>query len=332
MGGDFAPAEVVRGAVLYVKRTQGSDPFASVTLVGDQEQLEAEIAALGDAVDRTRLRIVHTDEVIAMDEHPMEAFQKKRGSSLVQCNTLVKQGLAHASFSAGNTGAMMVAANMLLERVPGVSRPAIATHMPTENGGVAVLVDAGANVDCRPSHLLHFALLGSVYAERALGVVRPRVGLLSNGEEEGKGNELTREARTLLVGQPNLNFVGNVEGNHVFEGAVDVIVCDGFVGNVLLKGAEGITRLVLTLLSAEAKNVVDETSRNALLEALLRLRQRVDYAEFGGAPLLGVNGVAFIAHGRSDQKAFASGIQAAAHAARSGYVEAVREALKEMRA
>jgi glycerol-3-phosphate acyltransferase PlsX len=264
-----------------------------------------------------------------MDEHPAEAVREKRDASLVVCADLVRSGEAQAAFSAGNTGAVLVAAISLLEKIPGVKRPAIATTMPTETGGRCIVVDAGANIDCRASHLLQFGLLGSVYAEKALGIPNPRVGLLANGEEATKGNELSREAFALLADAPALNFVGNVEGNHVFEGGVDVVVCDGFVGNVLLKGAEGTVRLVLSLLAADARRAGDEAIREALLASLLRLRQRVDYSEFGGAPLLGVNGVSFIAHGRSDSKAIANGIRMAVAAARSGYVSAVRLRLQE---
>ena len=331
MGGDFAPAEVVKGAALFVSRTPG-DP-STLLLVGDEAAIRRELDLLDESlVHSPRLKIHNSTQVIAMHEHPAEAIRQKPDSSLVVCNTLVKQGIAHGSFSAGNTGAMLISAASVLERIDGVKRPAIATLMPTETGGRAIVVDAGANIDCRPSHLLHFALLGSVYAEKAFGIVRPRVGLLANGEEEGKGNEQTREAFNLLqAARPNLNFIGNVEGNHVFEGRVDVIVCDGFVGNVLLKGAEGIVRLVLGFLSEEASNTENEFARNTLLQTLLRLRLKVDYSEFGGAPLLGVGGVAFIAHGRSDKSAISSGIGLAVSGARSGYVDALRQAFLDMK-
>lgn len=340
MGGDYAPAEVVRGAYTFA-RTSGANTAdnTEVLLVGDPARLEAEIAAciahsaaIGEAIRPLPLSIVPASQVIEMDEHPMDAFRAKPDSSIVVCADMVRRGDAHATFSAGNTGAVMVAAMQVLERIEGIKRPAIATLMPTEIGTQAVVVDAGANVDCRPSHLLHFALLGSVYAERVLGIARPRLGLLANGEEESKGNELSREAYGLLRDSPLLNFIGNIEGNHVFEGRADVIVCDGFVGNVLLKGAEGTVRLVLSLLARDAKAAQDEVIREALLNSLLRLRQKVDYSEFGGAPLLGVNGVTVIAHGRSDSKAIASGIRQAIRAARSGYVEAVRTAMKEVQA
>lgn len=320
MGGDYAPTEVVKGAVDYAR---GGD--AEVLLVGDPARIAPELASYPN-ISALPIRIVPTTQVIAMHEHPAAAFKEKPDSSIVRCARMVRSGEAQAAFSAGNTGAVMVAAIYLLEKIEGIKRPAIATFFPTETGGRAVVVDAGANVDCSPAQLLQFALLGSVYAEKVLGIRAPRVGLLSNGEEESKGNEISRET-FLLLAASDLNFKGNVEGNHVFEGDVDVVVCDGFVGNVLLKGAEGTVRLVLSLLSADAKNEADEETRKALLDSLLRIRQKVDYAENGGAPLLGVNGVSFIAHGRSDAKAIASGIRMAVDAARSGYVEAVRTTL-----
>jgi glycerol-3-phosphate acyltransferase PlsX len=287
------------------------------------------LAAGGEAVEPGRLAIVPTSQMIDMDEPPMEAFRQKRDSSLVVCVDMVRRGDADAAFSAGNTGAMMVAATFLLERVEGVQRSAIATLMPNEKGGLAIIVDAGANVDCRPKQLLHFALLGSVFAEKALGTASPRVGILANGEEEAKGNELSKEAFELLsAARDRLNFIGNVESNHIFEGKVDVAVCDGFVGNILLKGAEGTARLAIHMLAEDIRSAPDEATRQILQKSLARLRERMDYSEYGGAPLLGVNGVAMIAHGRSDYKAVANGIRQSVRAARSGYVAAVRAALK----
>ena len=327
MGGDFAPAEVVKGAALYVSRTP--DQNSEMLLVGDADVIARELTQLGFA-NNPRLRTYAASQVIGMDEHPAEALRHKPDASLVVCNALVKSGQAHVSFSAGNTGAMLISATTILERIEGVRRPAIATLMPTETGGRAVVVDAGANVDCKPSYMVHFALLGSVYAERALGIPNPRVGLLANGEEEGKGNAQTREAFHLLqAARPRINFIGNVEGNHVFEGGVDVVVCDGFVGNVLLKSVEGIVRVILGLMSQEANHAESEAARDTLLQTLLRLRIKVDYSEFGGAPLLGVDGAAFIAHGRSDKSAIASGIAVAVNATRSGYVSALRDAFAD---
>ncbi len=318
MGGDYAPLEIVRGAVAYAR----GDDKAQILLVGDRSLVQELLA------DDTppNVFVVPASQVIAMDEHPTQAVQEKPDASLVVGARMVREGAADATFSAGNTGAVLFAAIRLLERVPGVKRPAIATPFPTETGGRALVVDAGANIDCRASHLFQFALLGSVYAHKVMRIERPRVGLLANGEEETKGNELSREAYALLKNSP-LNFVGNVEGNHVFEGGVDVVVCDGFVGNVLLKASEGVVRLTLGLLAEDAQREPDEAIREALLRSLLKMRQRVDYSEFGGAPLLGVNGVSFIAHGRSDAKTIATGIRLAVEATRANYVGAMREAL-----
>lgn len=326
LGGDHAPHEIVKGAVAYARGVNGD--FAEVLLVGDPAVVGRELDAAGDVP--ANVRIVPAGQMIAMHEHPTEAVLGKPDASLVVGARLVRDGLADATFSAGNTGAVMFAAIRLLERTPGIRRPAIATPFPTETGGRALVVDAGANVDCRASHLLQFALLGSVYAQKVMGIERPRVGLLSNGEEESKGNELTKDTHALLAASP-LHFVGNVEGNHVFEGNVDVVVCDGFVGNVLLKASEGAVRLTLGILAADAKRETDEVIREALLRSLLKIRQRVDYSEFGGAPLLGVNGVCFIAHGRSDAKTISTGIRLAVDATRAGYVPAVRDALAALK-
>jgi phosphate acyltransferase len=328
LGGDHAPAAIVQGAVDFVRATGPEE--GNVLLVGDEARVRAALEAVipDDVTAGGRIAIHHASQVVEMTDHPMEAFKEKRDASLIVCNKLVKAGKAHASFSAGHTGAMMVAATLILDRIEGIQRPAIATFMPNEAGGIAVLLDAGANVDCRPKHLEQFALLGAVYAEKALGCTNPRVGILSNGEEESKGNELTKEAHTLLLRHvPTINYIGYVEGNHLFEGAVDVAVCDGFEGNILLKGAEGLGRLAMRLLGSIAKEAADPTERAVLESALRQMRKRLDYAEHGGAPLLGVNGVAFIAHGRSDARAISTGIRLAAQAAQSGYVEAVKIAL-----
>jgi glycerol-3-phosphate acyltransferase PlsX len=332
MGGDHAPAEVVRGGVDFLRQTTDQTDDALVLLVGDISRIQDELtrlAAGGIGVEPGRLALVPTSQVVGMDESPMDAFRQKRDSSLVVCVDMVRRGDADAAFSAGNTGAMMVAATFLLERVEGVQRPAIATLMPNEKGGLGIIVDAGANVDCRPTQLLRFALMGSVFVEKALGIVRPRVGILANGEEEAKGNELSKEAFTLLAAaRDRINFIGNVEGNHIFEGKVDVTVCDGFVGNVLLKGAEGAARLAIHLLADDVLSAPDDATRQTLERSLARLRERMDYSEYGGAPLLGVNGVAMIAHGRSDYKAIANGLRQSVRAARSGYVAAVSDALR----
>ncbi len=328
MGGDYAPAEIVRGALDYL---YGTEEPNEVLLVGIPERIYAELDA-ENAREGECLHVIPATQIIEMHEHPMEAFREKRDSSIVVCNQLVRKGEADAAFSAGNTGAMMVASTLVLELLEGVRRAGIAAVLPREQGGFTVVVDAGANVDCRPKHLEHFALLGSVFTEKVMGISSPRVGLLANGEEDGKGNELTREAFGLLSAlRPHINFIGNVEGNHVTENRADVVVCDGLVGNVLLKAAEGVGRLAISLLKQNMDLVTHSETLAGMEKVLAQFRHQFDYSEHGGAPLLGVNGVTIIAHGRSDRRAIATGIHQAVHAVQSGYLEAVRVALKETR-
>lgn len=328
VGGDHAPGEIIRGAVDFVRSSEGEG--VRVLLVGDAEQVASVLVEHG-AKDDARLKIVHAPQTVAMDEHPMEAIRRKPDSSIALCARLVKHGEAQATLSAGNTGACMVAALLLIERLPGVSRPPIASLLPTETGRHCLLVDAGSNVDCQPSHLADFALLGSIYAERVLGIASPKVALLSNGEEETKGNELVKKARPLLQALP-VNFVGNIESNHLFEGGIDVIVCDGFEGNILLKAAEGMGKLAILQVQRTLENAQTDAERAILKLALKRLIQAGDYAEYGGAPLLGINGLSLIAHGRSNARAITSGLRLATHAVRAGYVSAVKSALEGIHA
>ncbi len=323
MGGDHAPREVVLGALAVARE----DPETTIVLVGDEREMNAILASEDSSVPDTLL-FHPASETIAMGEHPVSAIRKKRDSSLVVAGQMVKTGAADATFSAGNTGAAMAFATLELGRIPGIERPAIATLMPALKGRT-LLLDSGANPECTPENLFQFALLGSVYAERALGKTKPTIGLLNIGSEPGKGNELTKAAYTLLQ-NGSFEFYGNVEGKDVFEGTTDVVVCDAFSGNVLLKGAEGIAELMLTQLHREMEADIEGGAVRAVLGPVLRrLMQRVDYAETGGALLLGVNGVSVIGHGRSHAKAIASGIRLARDAAASGYVAGIREALAE---
>lgn len=326
MGGDHAPAEVIRGSISFVRSSRPEAEGVIVQLVGDPSVIASHLEAEGAAGD-VRLVIVPATQVVAMDEHPLESLRKKPDSSISVCARRVKTGEAHATMSAGNTGACLVAAVMIVERLSQISRPPIACVLPTQSGKPVLLVDGGANVDCQPSHLADFALLGSVYSQRVFGIENPRVALLSNGEEEGKGDELVKRARPLLQALP-VNFVGSIEGNHFAEGRADVIVSDGFAGNVLLKTAEGMGALALSVIENAVKNAENPVAREALERVLADVRSRVDYAEYGGAPLLGINGVSVIAHGRSGARAIESAIGMAARAARSGYVSAVKEALE----
>jgi len=320
MGGDFAPLEVVTGALQVARE----DAETEIILVGDEAAVRAVLRAQGEVPPRVTVR--HTSQCVEMGEHPVQATRRKRESSLVVCGLMVAGGEADATFTAGNTGAAMAVATLDIGRVQGVDRPALATLIPTLRGS-ALLLDAGANVDCSPRNLLQFALLGSLYAERVLGVPAPRVGLLNVGTEEGKGDALTKEAFPLLRAAP-INFQGNVEGKGVFEHAVDVIVCDGFAGNVLIKSGEGMMEMVLDVMQGEIAadpGVVE--ARDVFDQIFRRVAGRMHYSEYGGAALLGVNGASFVGHGRSNARAIRSGIRAALLAARRGYVQAIREAL-----
>ncbi len=320
MGGDYAPTEAVKGAMIVARE----QPGVEIVLVGQEAAVNNTLNALGNVPPTVTVRAA--EQTIEMGEHPVSATRRKRESSLVVAGLMVKSGEADATFSAGSTGAAMAIATLDIGRIPGIERPALATGIPTIQGR-ALLLDAGANVDCTVRHLRQFALLGAIYSERVLGVETPKVGLLNIGSEEGKGNDLAKEVHTALKSAP-LNFFGNVEGKDVFEHAVDVVVCDGFWGNILIKSGEGMAEMVFDLLH----RVVDTEpsvagSQDALGVIFRRLAQRIHYSEFGGATLLGVSGVSVVGHGRSDAKAIAGGIRAAIDAAAGGYVQAIRDAL-----
>jgi phosphate acyltransferase len=321
MGGDHAPDAVVAGALDAAR-----DPKLEITLVGRQEridplldQLSGNRAKRGKSADnpvsRGSIRVVPASEVIGMEEPGAQAVRRKKDSSLVVCADLVRSGEAQAFVSAGHSGAGMAAALMKLGRIAGVDRPAIATVLPSMSAsGRVVVLDAGANPDCQPHNLLQFALMGSIYAEEVLGVRHPKVGLLSNGEEDSKGNELTRAAFPILGAAP-ICFVGNVEGRELFNGRADVIVCDGFVGNVVLKLGEGVVDLLRRMVKEEiTASPWLKLPGLFLAPAMRRIRRRTDYATYGGAPLLGVNGVCIISHGRSTPLAMANAIRAAGEA------------------
>lgn len=320
MGGDFAPIEVVKGALVVARER----PDLEIVLVGREAAVSAALETLGEVPVTVTIR--DAAQTIEMGEHPVQATRRKRASSLVISGLMVKSGEADATFSAGSTGAAMAIATLDIGRIPGIERPALATGIPTIQGR-ALLLDAGANVDCSTRHLRQFALLGAIYAERVTGVSQPKVGLLNIGSEEGKGNELAKEAYQLLKSTP-LNFVGNVEGKDVFDHAVDVVVCDGFWGNILVKSGEGMAEMIFELLHRTLETEPRIAEEPDAFQAIFRrLAQRIHYSEFGGATLLGVNGVSVVGHGRSDAKAIAGGIRAAADAAAGGYVQAIRDAL-----
>lgn len=321
MGGDRAPDAVTAG----VARAIRAYPDIEVLLVGDEARLRASagrrLAAEG------RLRFVHAPDAIGMDEkNPVEAVRVRRETSIAEACRLVRKGEADAFFSAGNTGACMAAATLAFGRIEGVDRPAIAVTLPNPRGRT-VLLDAGANADARPAHLAGFALLGAVYAEVVLGISAPRVGLLSIGEERGKGNELVREAFPLLEAAP-IDFRGNAEGRDVVNGLFDVVVTDGFTGNVVLKFGEGVARLVMDILKAEVKRrPIAWIGAGLLAGALFAFRRKVDHAEQGGALLLGLRHPCIIGHGSSSPKAVANALRVAREAVVGGLVDKVRDRL-----
>ncbi|HVA00865.1 MAG TPA: phosphate acyltransferase PlsX [Terriglobia bacterium] len=306
MGSDSAPSPEIEGAIQAVRAR-----YAEVILVGPQDLLNRELRQRG-AKD-LKIEIVHASEVITMEDKAAKAFRRKRDSSIRVAARLVRDGKAAGLISAGNTGAVMTTAKIVLGPLEGVDRPALAQVFPSSKKGKAtVLLDVGANVDCKPLHLEQFAVMGEIYYRNIFGVEKPRVGLLSNGSEAHKGNELTREALARLSQLP-LNFAGNVEGRDLFNGRVDVIVADGFIGNVALKISEGLVDAVATLLKEALSSTLSSKMGYILSRKAFRdFKKRLDYSEYGGAPLLGVRGVCIICHGGSNANAVKNAIRVAA--------------------
>jgi glycerol-3-phosphate acyltransferase PlsX len=321
MGGDHGPAPVVEGAL------QAAQEFGvGIVLVGDEPQLNNQLQRLGCADPRVTVR--HAPQVVDMHESPAQVARKKRDSSIWIATELVQSGEAQAVVSPGNTGASVVSAIFVLDRIKGVERPAIATTLPTLIG-TAVMLDVGANVDCTASQLVQFGIMGHEYAKDLYDKPSPRVGLLSIGEEDSKGNEVTKEALKLLK-TSRINFIGNVEGRDVYSGAADVIVCDGFIGNVALKISEGLAETIKKLLQKEiAGSFLGRLSYPFIAAPLLALKRKTDYAEFGGAPLLGVNGVSVIAHGRSSAKAIKNAIRQAKRMVDGRVIDNIRRDIEE---
>lgn len=318
MGSDCAPAVEAEGAVSALNEL---DTDFELVLVGNRERIEAGLGRCPDA-PRDRVEIVHASDRIEMGESPVQAIRRKPNSSVVVGLNLLKRGEVDAFISAGSTGAVMAGSLVLLGALPGVDRPAIGAVLPTATGH-ALLLDVGANVDTRPHHLLQFAHLGTIYAQDLMGLERPRVGLLNIGEEPEKGNELAIESHRLLLDSSRLNFTGNVEGRDIIHGACDVMVCDGFVGNLLLKFYESAAAFIVGLLTKEA------LAANTELD-LGRVTRFLDYTEYGGAPLLGVNGVTIICHGGSPPRAICNAIRVAAQAVENRMVTHIENRLSEL--
>lgn len=302
MGGDKGPDVIIAGAADAARTSRGR---FELVLVGQEEQIKPSMGRF-DGLD-TRVEVVDAPEVIGMSESPASAIRKKKDSSIAVATRLVRDGTAHAVISAGNTGAVVASSLVTMGRLQGISRPAISTLWPTKKTG-AVVLDVGANYECTAKNLVQFAAMGEVFARHHLGIERPRIGLLNIGEERSKGNEVVRTAYSMLEND-SFNFVGNVEGRDVFEGAADVVVCDGFVGNIILKFSESVYSFLSYMLRGEVnKTAMAKAGALLMKRAFGNVRSRLDYAEYGGAPLLGVNGVTIISHGKSSSRAIKNAI------------------------
>jgi glycerol-3-phosphate acyltransferase PlsX len=314
MGGDHAPAEIVKGAC-----RAAAELGVEILLVGDESRITPLLASLSTR----RVEIRHAPDIVEMGAHPIEAVRRQKESSIVVAAGCVKRGEAHALVSAGSTGAAMAAALLSWGRIKGIERPAIGTVIPSLQGA-CVLLDAGAQVDTRPAHLHHFALMGSIYTEQVLAKKRPRVGLLNIGEEKSKGSQAVQEAYARLQNETRLNFIGNIEGRDILPGKADVVVCDGFVGNVVLKFAEGMAGTIFSMLK-RATNTSLRSRIGALFlrKSLEEIRTKLDYTEYGGAPLLGLQGVCIIYHGSSNAKAIFNAVRVASESVSKNVVECI---------
>ncbi len=303
MGGDFAPAETVAGAVLAARELR-----VPIRLVGREPDIRSELRH--HRISGLPIEIVPASEIVAMDESPVNAFRRKKDSSLHVAASLARDGTVQAIVSAGNTGAVMTTMKMLCGVLEGVERPALCAVVPNLHGP-SVWLDVGANVDCKPVHLVQFAIMGHLYAREVLGLANPRVGLMSIGEEDGKGNDVTREAFRSLK-ETSLNFIGNVEGRDIFSGKADVIVCDGFIGNVSLKAVESASEALMHFMKDEiSKSFMAKMGYLLARPAFKAFRRKVDYAEYGGVPLLGLCGTAIVCHGGSSARAIKNAVRVA---------------------
>ncbi|HEU4393937.1 MAG TPA: phosphate acyltransferase PlsX [Planctomycetota bacterium] len=322
LGGDHAPKAVVQGVLAALDR----QPDVAVTLVGDRERVAASLKEQGGR-ESPRLSIVHASQVIEMGESPVEALRAKPDNSISRMLLEVHEGRAAAAFSAGSTGGVVAASTIHLTRIRGVKRPGIAIPMPTLKG-VCLTVDVGANINCKPIHLLHYAQMADAYVRAVLGVKEPRVGLLNIGEEEEKGTDLVRETGALLRAS-GLKYIGNIEPHAVFRGEADVAVCDGFVGNVILKTAEGLAESIFTLIGGAVQDAAkaDPAAGQSLKRVLGGIKAKLDYATYGGAPLLGFEGMVLIGHGRSSAEAVASAVRTAHEFVSKRVNERIRETI-----
>jgi len=322
MGGDYAPQNAVVGAIEASMENPGFDLF----LVGKEKEILRVITDRNLSFDNSR--IINAEEIIDMGDSPTEAIKKKPNSSIVVGARYLKEKKAHAFVSAGNTGAMMAASTLIMGRIPNVGRPTIGAEIPNTHG-TCFLFDVGAGKDAKPNHLFEYAVMGTIYARDLGGVANPQVGILSMGEEESKGNEITTAAFKLLK-QSKLNFIGNVEGRDILTGKVDVVVCDGFIGNILLKFGESVPKLLKHLLKKTAeKNFIDKIKIGLFKGTLKRALKDLDYQEHGGVPLLGVNGISIIGHGSSSPKAIKNMVFRAYDMYKKNLNQKIEESLKE---
>lgn len=318
MGGDHAPKEIVLGAVKAIQHFQDVE----MTLFGDEEQIRSYLPA------EDRIQIVHTSEVIEATDEPVRAVRRKKQSSMVLMAEEVRQGRADACISAGNTGALMAAGLFIVGRIEGIERPALAPTLPTLDGKGFVFLDVGANVDARPEHLLQYALMGSVYAKKARGIANPRVGLLNVGTEDQKGNDLAKRAFQLIQ-EANVNFVGNVEARDLLQGVADVVVTDGFTGNVALKTIEGTAISMFSMLKeALTSNFSSKLAAAVLKPKLLELKKKMDYSEYGGAALFGLNAPVIKAHGSSDANAIFHAVRQAREMVMNDMVGTIKQEIE----
>src|SRR5437868_5798515 len=325
MGGDHAPDEIVKGAVLAARELP-----VEILLVGQEAVVRKHLSATDGALPRN-IEVVDALEVVEMDDTALAPLRKKKNSSIRICANLVAEGRANAFVSAGNTGAAWTSARVVMGMVEGVSRPALAAIVPSAKGHTR-LRDVGANVETKPQHLREFAVMGHFYAQMLFGLDAPRIGLISIGEEEGKGNELTKETYRVLK-ETGLNFIGNAEGRDIYNGNADVVVCDGFTGNVVLKASEALGEMVWKLIKTEAKkSVMSKIGGKMLKPALTSLRKRMDYSEYGGAPLLGVKGGCIVCHGRSNAKAIKNALRVARAFAMNRVDEKIQERVNDLHA